>query len=341
MDEEERKRARLWAAQCSPSPALSTSSVSQMAASLAQRVGTFVSGAMALSPGPGGSESMSMSTGHLTDAELEAEAERERDHSRREAERILTMEARERKLVKDRVLAMMENDARFDEWFTGWVAEGELVGCSQAKDLTPAQQVIQDVKKQDKERDKESRRVSKGKEKANEWPTNPNSKYSNLSLLNLNLNMNMPTTPLHRPYASSNSPGGSPNSPTPSCFTKDLYHWWTIAKRFEKLEKWTVGHVRALEERMGDVERWLVDKEREREEKEGKAKEGASVLSNGTGRKAEDKHEERATNGSLNSNADANEEIQSLRDEIMELQGRITELGRTRKRDGEDGRRSQ
>ena len=31
-----------------------------------------------------------------------------------------------------------------------------------------------------------------------------------------------------------------------------------IAKRFEKLEKWTVGHVRALEERMSDVERWLV-----------------------------------------------------------------------------------
>ena len=31
----------------------------------------------------------------------------------------------------------------------------------------------------------------------------------------------------------------------------------TIAKRFEKLEKWTVSHVRALEERMDDVERWL------------------------------------------------------------------------------------
>jgi hypothetical protein len=29
----------------------------------------------------------------------------------------------------------------------------------------------------------------------------------------------------------------------------------TIARRFEKLEKWTVGHVRALEERMKDVER--------------------------------------------------------------------------------------
>ncbi|KAK7442034.1 hypothetical protein VKT23_016311 [Stygiomarasmius scandens] len=406
MDDEERERARLWAAQRSPSPALSTSSVSQMAASLAQRVGTFVSGAMSPSPGPGGSESMSMSTGHLTDAELEAEAERERDRSRREAERILTMEARERKLVEDRVLAMMESTralppppsrsqtmpastsgspagSQKESW---WAAAKHKLTPTKEKDLTPAQQVIQDVKKQEKERDKESRRVSKGKEKANEWPANPNSKYSDPSLLNLNLNMNMPTTPPRRPYASSNSPGGSPNSPTPSRTpprptnlsapnlspsysntrgspaglgaspktpitgggsaspsreAPPLYATFTsagvldtpvtlltIAKRFEKLEKWTVGHVRALEERMGDVERWLVDKEREREEKEGKGKEGASLLSNGTGRKAEDEHEERTTNGSLNSNAGANEEIQSLRDEIMELQGRITELGR-------------
>ncbi|CAE6535062.1 unnamed protein product [Rhizoctonia solani] len=35
----------------------------------------------------------------------------------------------------------------------------------------------------------------------------------------------------------------------------------TVARRFEKLEKWTVGHVRALEERMKDVERYLVDRE--------------------------------------------------------------------------------
>ena len=43
-----------------------------------------------------------------------------------------------------------------------------------------------------------------------------------------------------------------------------------IAKRFEKLEKWTVGHVRALEDRMNDVERCSVDKETEKEkEKEG------------------------------------------------------------------------
>ena len=40
----------------------------------------------------------------------------------------------------------------------------------------------------------------------------------------------------------------------------------TITTRFEKLEKWTVSHVRALEERMDDVERWLVEKEREKED---------------------------------------------------------------------------
>ena len=46
-----------------------------------------------------------------------------------------------------------------------------------------------------------------------------------------------------------------------------------IAKRFEKLEKWTVGHVRALEDRMNDVERWLVDKEAEKEKEKEKEKE--------------------------------------------------------------------
>ena len=38
-----------------------------------------------------------------------------------------------------------------------------------------------------------------------------------------------------------------------------------IAKRFEKVEKWTVGHVRAVEDRMNDVEGCLVDKETEKE----------------------------------------------------------------------------
>ena len=46
----------------------------------------------------------------------------------------------------------------------------------------------------------------------------------------------------------------------------------TIAARFEKLERWTVGHVRALEERMDDVERWLVEKEKEKEKSDAEVK---------------------------------------------------------------------
>lgn len=71
-----------------------------------------------------------------------------------------------------------------------------------------------------------------------------------------------------------------------------------IAKRFEKLEKWTVGHVRALEERMNDVERWLVDKEKEKAE----AKEAKQP--------------------------DTHQELQEMREEMSELQGRFGELGR-------------
>lgn len=72
----------------SPSP--SSSSVSQMAASLARGIGSIVSGMAPRSPNM-----------MPTDAELEAEAERERDRSRREAERILTREAEDRRLVEE------------------------------------------------------------------------------------------------------------------------------------------------------------------------------------------------------------------------------------------------
>ena len=51
-----------------------------------------------------------------------------------------------------------------------------------------------------------------------------------------------------------------------------------IAKRFEKLEKWTVGHVSAFEDRMNDVERWLVDKEADTGKEKEKDKESESEL---------------------------------------------------------------
>ncbi|KAJ3990696.1 hypothetical protein F5050DRAFT_1716695 [Lentinula boryana] len=71
----------------------------------------------------------------------------------------------------------------------------------------------------------------------------------------------------------------------------------------EKLEKWTVGHVKTLEERMGDVERWLVDKEEHDQRKDDKDNEADStdILSKKEGPKTED--------------------------EILELQGRIGKIG--------------
>ncbi|KAH7926904.1 hypothetical protein BV22DRAFT_1086054, partial [Leucogyrophana mollusca] len=49
-----------------------------------------------------------------------------------------------------------------------------------------------------------------------------------------------------------------------------------LARPFEKLERWSVGHTRALEERMGDVGWWLVEREAEggRARDEGKGKGG-------------------------------------------------------------------
>ncbi|KAK7052983.1 hypothetical protein VNI00_004304 [Paramarasmius palmivorus] len=325
--------------QRSPSPA---SSVSQMAASFAQRMGDLVNG-MATPRSPS----------LPSDAELEAEAERERDRTRREAERIISREAAERKMVEDRVLAMMENTralppppsrsqtmpnpnppspagSQKESW---WATAKNKLTPTKEKELTPAQQVIQDAKT----RDKEIKRLSKGKEK--EWSSNPNLQGSYAdSALNLNL---PPTTPT--PQAPRRPAPGSPASPTPSrsnmapnlspspLRSKDagssspsreappLYAQFnaqgtldvhvtllTIAKRFEKLEKWTVGHVRALEERMSDVERWLVDKEKE--------KEAASVIS--------------STQQPASISDAANTEIKELREEIVELQGRITEIGR-------------
>jgi hypothetical protein len=82
----------------------------------------------------------------------------------------------------------------------------------------------------------------------------------------------------------------------------------TIASRFEKLERWTVGHVRALEERMDDVEGWLVEKEKEREES---GASGPAVTSHKTGEPP-----------------NMNAAIAELRDELAEVQGRIGELGR-------------
>ncbi|KXN92766.1 hypothetical protein AN958_03404 [Leucoagaricus sp. SymC.cos] len=353
-DEDDRNGGR-WGDR-SPSP---SSSVSQLAASFAQRVGTLVEGIKSRSQLP-------------TDEELEAEAQRERDRSRREAEAILTKEAEQRRLVEERVLAMMDNTKSLPpppsrtsgpamsssnppspspstkekeggggglSWWTA--AKNRLTPTKDKESLTPAQQVIQDAKAREKE---QKRSIGKGKEKAtpSEWPASSQAKFSDPSFNNLNL---PPVSPQGRPAP------GSPVSPTPSRpnlsnmvpnltpspmrsvdnlsvspsrEAPPLYAQFneqgtldiagtliTIAKRFEKLEKWTVGHVRALEERMNDVERWLVDKEKEREVKE---KQQATPAPSGTAP---------ATN-----NTEINTELGEIRDEVSELQGRVTELGR-------------
>ncbi len=90
-----------------------------------------------------------------------------------------------------------------------------------------------------------------------------------------------------RPDSCNASPSRSPSREPPPLYTQFTDQGsldvpgtlLTIARRFEKLEKWTVGHVRALEERMSDVERWLVDKENEKGGDEGtlKVNESSSV----------------------------------------------------------------
>ena len=332
---------RTWMRSQSPTPA----SVTQFAATLAHRVGSFIS------PAPG-------NRALPTDAELEAEAQRERDRSRREAERILTREAEERRAMEERVLAMMNSGSPHSlppprsrsqtlpnppspassakEGATGWwqAAKSRLTPTKDKEPLTPAQQVIEEARL----REKEKKNV-KGKDK--EWPASASGKYTDPAYLNLKIppggstpQASSPTspTPDKTPVRLSpalapqpinlspislqrgTSPGGSPAREQPPMYasftpsgTLDVPGTLlNIAKRFEKLERWTVAHVRALEERMGDVERWLVDKENERT----KENEQEKV----------DKQEKDGRPSEVG--------LGAIRGDITELQGRITELGR-------------
>ncbi|KAF7331893.1 hypothetical protein MKEN_00069600 [Mycena kentingensis (nom. inval.)] len=304
-DEHER-----WRRSPSPAPS-SVSHVSQMAASFIQSF---------LAP---------KSPGIPADEE---EAALERDRSRREAERILSREAEGRQQLEQRVLALMENTkslppppsrsqsmdppspASSQKEGGGWwtAAKNRL---TPNKELTAAQQVIQETKARDK-----AEKKGKGKEK--EWPA----KYSNPSYTSLlppsrqqMPGQSPPTTPSTTPSRPQNS--NMPPNLTPSPMRHEasrekeappLYAQFDettstldvpatllmIAKRFEKLEKWTVGHVRALEDRMGDVERWLVDKEKAKEEV-------------GSSQKEED-----------------SEGMAEIREGMHELQSRVGSLGR-------------
>ncbi|KZP16979.1 hypothetical protein FIBSPDRAFT_793602 [Athelia psychrophila] len=352
-------------------------SVTQFATNLASRVNSLLT-----SPVRPTSSASSMHSGHMTDAELEADAERERDQSRREAERILTQEANERKAVEERVLALMHSprgggpsQGRHDlappvrsqtmpaasppspsasqkENAGGWwaVAKNKLTSTKDKEPLTPAQQVIQEAKER-----QEGKPNGKAKEReAQGW-------FSSDSVTPLNLaipgNTNM-TTPRKPVTPTSGSPNNnvfrpapppdltpSPMRGSPSREPPPLYAQFNaagtldvagtllvIARRFEKLEKWSVGHVRALEERMSDVERWLVDKEKDRE----RDKASLSTLDLN-----DNSSQHLSTNGPTLQHLTTTtaptkapdtgktiEELQEIREEVTELQGRVGELGR-------------
>lgn len=311
--------------------ASSSPSMTKMASNFAQRVGALV-----------GSTGSRNSQHHLpSQAELEAEAERERERSRREAERILRREAEERKAMEDAVFAMINSSqqeltappARSQTMASGpsssssspkekegWFAAVKNKLTPTKEPLTPAQQIIQDTKAKEKEKKKNKDKDQK------DWPQTPSRKYSDPAFLNLASTASPePVTP-PRPVAQNGlmtpSPGRSIDS---SRDAPPLYAQFNsqgildvpdtlliIARRFEKLERWTVSHVRALEDRMGDVERWLVDKEKEKEE---------TTTHSATSQKSSFHSEDEEHDGREN-------ELNEIREELMELQGRVGELGR-------------
>jgi hypothetical protein len=63
------------------------------------------------------------------------------------------------------------------------------------------------------------------------------------------------------------SPSGDPSPIHAKVYPQGTLHvpstLLAIVHRFEKLQKWTIGRFRALEDKMNHVERWLVDKEKE------------------------------------------------------------------------------
>ena len=405
----------------SPSP-----SITKLASSFAQRVGSLVS---SVSPGS--------QLGHLpTEAELEAEAESQRERSRREAERILTQEATERKNVEQRVLEMLQasrpsrsqtvpspappspTPSSSKDGGGGWWSAAKNKLTSKEKELTPAQQIVLDTKAREKER-------RKSKEK--EWPSNGKSKYTDPAYQSLSLPPGarppggvvggganvVPTSPgspsphsnqpprqltdsptlmTHSPSRSltqlpftsrhDNSrsldstdlhplprrPAGSPGPPTsPSRDPPLLYAQFstqgaldmpgtlsvqcypgafcdiscvslatllTIARRFEKLERWAVGHVRALEERMSDVEKWLVDKEREREQERETAtfnrpSNGHPEIPTKEGEKISQQVVREVTieRKTVEVDGEVKREVGQMKEELGELRGRVGQLG--------------
>ena len=217
-------------------------------------------------------------------------------------------------------------------WWT--TAKNRLTPTKEKEPITPAQQVILEAKAKEKEKN------SKGKEKDNkDWPANPQAKLNDPALLNLGLPPGPPSRPAPSspvsptpsrtqaplltpsPMRSISEGASSPSKETPPLYTQftpqgtlDVHGTLlTIAKRFEKLENWTVGHVRALEERMNDVERWLVEKEKDKDKEDGKE----------DSKTTPSKVDEQPSTAPIPSH-----ELSEIREELAELQGRVGELGR-------------
>lgn len=301
----------------SESPA---SSGSGIAAGFVQRVNNLVSSVAPRSPG-----------NLPSDAELEAEAERERERSRREAEAILMREAQQRKGVEERMAAMMGSPNRLPpppssqpppktpspasshKEGGGWwqAAKNKLTPTKDSSPITPAQQIILDAKAKEREQDPNSTPSANlnipmpppTRKPVPASPSSPTPSRPSLSTPNLS------PSPMRQLESGANSPSRE-GPPAYVQFTNQgtvdvAGTLLAIAKRFEKLEKWTIGHVRALEDRMNDVERWLVDKENTKQDQ--KTSE---------------------TNGGGLPSAVVQQELGEIRDEVSELQGRVGELGR-------------
>lgn len=174
------------------------------------------------------------STALPTNEELEADSERERDRSRQEAERILSMEARDRQLVEERVMAMLENSKTLppppsrsqtasvnppspstSQKEASWWAIAKSRLTPTKEPLTPAQQVIQDTKAREKELEKEKKEIEKEmrknarareKQHSTEWPSSPEVKFNDPAFLKL-------SNPVPSPRRLISS---VPSSPTPN-----------------------------------------------------------------------------------------------------------------------------
>ncbi|KAF8064904.1 hypothetical protein FPV67DRAFT_160506 [Lyophyllum atratum] len=328
----------------SPSP---SSSVSQLAASFTQRVGNFLGNMAPRSPGlmPTDAELEAEAERERDRSRREAERILTREAEERQLveERVLAMMEITRSLPpppsRSQTGSNPPSPSNSQKDGTNWwtAAKNKLTPTKDKDPLTPAQQVILEAKA----REKDKRGKGKEKEQDKEWSANAQDKYNDPASLNLNIphpppphrkpvpaspssptpsrpNLsNLPPNLTPSPMRSSDAASSSPSREAPLLYahfnaqgTLDMpATLLTIAKRFEKLEKWTVGHVRALEERMSDVERWLVDKEKEKDKHKGEA---ASV------------HEASREDVS----ASVKHDLLDMKDNITELQGRVGILGR-------------